>query len=392
MSLTQDGDLLCAELIRNEIPPSCFERSTTISLAYLARDCVYAASLVWLALKIDLIPSAPVRLLLWITYGFLQGCVGTGLWIVGHECGHGAFSDSPLLNDIVGWVVHSSLMVPYFSWKITHARHHRYTNNIEKDTAFVPETWKSAKIPETSSSTTASPMPLGGNLAAWGEMIHDTPIYTTFSLLRHQLLGWQAYLLFYVTAGSDSIPSSSGVATSKSSVQSHFDPFSALFRPSQRHLIVLSDLGLILVGTALYFLGQSLGGFKIMLLYVIPYLWVHHWLVAITYLHHTHLTVPHFADSSWSFVDGALSTVDRNFGFIGRHFFHNIIDYHVVHHLFPKIPFYKAEEATKAIIPILGARYNRDDRPFLRSLIETYTTCDYVYDTKLNGVFHWVRK
>jgi bifunctional Delta-12/omega-3 fatty acid desaturase len=196
------------------------------------------------------------------------------MWIVGHECGHGSFSDSNRLNDFLGWVVHSSLLVPYFSWKITHARHHRYTNNIEKDTAFVPETWKSAKETETS---TSSSMPVGGDLAAWGEMIHDTPLYTTFSLLRHQLLGWQAYLFFYVTAGPDSIPTD-GAAKTPSAAQSHFDPFSALWLPSQRHLIVLTDLGLILVGTALYFLGQSLGASKVVFLYFVPYFWVHHWL------------------------------------------------------------------------------------------------------------------
>lgn len=32
-----------------------------------------------------------------------------------------------------------------------------------------------------------------------------------------------------------------------------------------------------------------------------------------------------------------MSTVDREFGFIGRHIFHGIIEYHVVHHLFPYV-------------------------------------------------------
>jgi omega-6 fatty acid desaturase (delta-12 desaturase) len=57
--------------------------------------------------------------------------------------------------------------------------------------------------------------------------------------------------------------------------------------------------------------------------------------VAITYLHHTHPEVHHFEAESWTFVKGALATVDRDFGFVGRHLFHGIIDTHVVHHLFP---------------------------------------------------------
>lgn len=57
--------------------------------------------------------------------------------------------------------------------------------------------------------------------------------------------------------------------------------------------------------------------------------------VAITYLHHNHPDVHHFEAESWTFVKGALATVDRDFGFVGRHLFHGIIDTHVVHHLFP---------------------------------------------------------
>jgi len=60
------------------------------------------------------------------------------LWVVAHECGHGAFSDYEIVNDTVGWVAHSFLLVPYFSWKITHAKHHSKTANIDSDAVFVP--------------------------------------------------------------------------------------------------------------------------------------------------------------------------------------------------------------------------------------------------------------
>jgi omega-6 fatty acid desaturase (delta-12 desaturase) len=112
-------------------------------------------------------------------------------------------------------------------------------------------------------------------------------------------------------------------------------------------------------------------------------------LVAITYLHHTHPSVPHYDADAWTFVKGALSTVDRRFGFIGRHFFHEIIDYHVVHHLFPKIPFYHAEEATNAIVPYLGDQYHLDEGLFLKSLVDTFTTCKVVSDVNSDGVLHW---
>ena len=44
---------------------------------------------------------------LWAIYTFWAGLVGTGLWIIAHECGHQAFSESKFLNNAVGWVLHS---------------------------------------------------------------------------------------------------------------------------------------------------------------------------------------------------------------------------------------------------------------------------------------------
>ncbi|KAL2870710.1 oleate delta-12 desaturase [Aspergillus lucknowensis] len=374
------GEEITLKTIRDAIPPSCFERSLLISSAYVVRDCIYAAVLFNLALQIELIPSQPIRILAWTLYGFLQGCVGTGIWILAHECGHGAFSPYQSINDIIGWALHSVLLVPYFSWKITHARHHRYTNNTERDTAFVPWTEK-----EFAGRTSYLP--------EWLEMLEDTPIYSFLSLLAHQLAGWQAYLLFNVTAGATSRPIQ-GKRTAWWSFQtkSHFDPSGSLWTESQRHLIVVSDVGLVLMGTAIWYLGQRIGVLKTVLLYFVPYFWVHHWLVAITYLHHTHKDIPHYMNDSWTFTKGALSTVDRDFGFIGRHFFHHIIDHHVVHHLFSRIPFYRAEEATNAIIPILGDKYHRDDSGFMRSLVRTWGECHFVGDVtgRKDGVLHWV--
>lgn len=45
---------------------------------------------------------------LWAIYTFWAGLVGTGLWIIAHECGHQAFSESKFLNNVVGWVLHSA--------------------------------------------------------------------------------------------------------------------------------------------------------------------------------------------------------------------------------------------------------------------------------------------
>ena len=47
------------------------------------------------------------RFALWSIYGFATGLVATGLWVIAHECGHQAFSESKFINNLVGWVLHS---------------------------------------------------------------------------------------------------------------------------------------------------------------------------------------------------------------------------------------------------------------------------------------------
>jgi hypothetical protein len=49
-----------------------------------------------------------------------------------------AFSESQIVNDGMGFLLHSLLLVPYYSWKHSHRRHHSNTASIDKDEVFVP--------------------------------------------------------------------------------------------------------------------------------------------------------------------------------------------------------------------------------------------------------------
>jgi omega-6 fatty acid desaturase (delta-12 desaturase) len=121
--------------------------------------------------------------------------------------------------------------VPYFSWKITHTRHRRFTGHIEKDTVFVPymEEKYSAKI-----------IKAGG----LGKVLEDAPLMTALSLLGHQLFGFSIYLLFNVSAGKGSIPlTNAGMDITAS----HFNPHGKLFIPSKILQVVLFDTGIALV-------------------------------------------------------------------------------------------------------------------------------------------------
>ena len=87
------------------------------------------------------------RFLGWQAYGYATGLVATGLWVIAHECGHQAFSESKTINNAVGWVLHSALGVPYHSWRITHAKHHASTSHLTNAQVFVPKSRSQRGLP-----------------------------------------------------------------------------------------------------------------------------------------------------------------------------------------------------------------------------------------------------
>ena len=59
------------------------------------------------------------RFSLWSLYGFWTGLFATGLWVIAHECGHQAFSESKFINHSVGWVLHSAYVILFSLHTIT---------------------------------------------------------------------------------------------------------------------------------------------------------------------------------------------------------------------------------------------------------------------------------
>jgi acyl-lipid omega-6 desaturase (Delta-12 desaturase) len=81
----------------------------------------------WTLMYVSLAVSYWLTLLLAVPTAFLL----IRLFIIQHDCGHGAFFSSPRAAEIVGSILGVLTLTPYHYWKKTHAMHHATTGNLE---------------------------------------------------------------------------------------------------------------------------------------------------------------------------------------------------------------------------------------------------------------------
>jgi len=141
----------------------------------------------------------------------------------------------------------------------------------------------------------------------------------------------------------------------------------------------MSNCALISMAGVISYMVKLFGWRVVLIYYGVPYVLVNHWITMIVYLHHSDPFTPHYREGAWTYTRGALATIDRDFlGWQGRFFLHNIAHFHVVHHLFPQIPFYNCEQATKAVKMLIGDYYRLDGRPVFSALWYNMKECHMV--------------
>jgi fatty acid desaturase len=358
-----------ASEIRAVIPSDCFESDTMKSLSCLAISTVGTAicTAIGIAMMTVLNPSNPLTWPIWSLYSAVTGTVAMGLWVLAHECGHGAFSKNKVLQDTVGYVIHSIMLVPYYSWQRSHAVHHQYTNHMELGETHVPE------ASGDSLQRRASLLRIFGKergIQVWGAL-------QTF---LHLVVGWPAYLLIGATGGP------------ARGMTNHFYP-EPLSTPEQRKKelfpgnwktkVYQSDIGIAATVAAVVAWTICNGPAQVMALYGGPLIIVNAWLVLYTWLQHTDTDVPHFSADDHTFVKGALHTIDRPYDKLDAYgiidfLHHKIGTTHVAHHFDSTIPHYKAQIATDAIKASFPEYYLYDPTPIPQALWRIAKGCTSV--------------
>lgn len=338
------------------LPPSVFERRLTRSLFHAAVSIVLTVGTGILALLY--LPLSWVWLPAWLLYAVVCGTFSTGVWVIAHECGHRAFCNGYRLQDTIGFVLHSSLLVPYFSWQRSHALHHAKTNHLDEGETHVPKRVDTPQGQRALQLQRRLGDRLNGFVMGLGRLV----------------IGWPMYLIAGATGSKHR------------GVTNHFwptAPFSDALFPKRLHRKVrYSAIGVLVTLALLGWWAVAAGSLMpVVALYVGPYLICNAWLVGYTWLQHTDVDVPHYAGDDWSFVRGAFCSIDRPYPQVIDFLHHSIGSTHVAHHLESRIPHYNAGVATEVIAETWPDLYRYDPTPVGAALWRVSRSCHVVEPT-----------
>lgn len=295
------------QTLKESIPDHIWERNTQTSLSYLIKDIlsIYLTYLCYTQYQIWY---------LWPIYWLLQGSLFFAVFNIGHDCVHGSFSENNIINALVGLLTLGFLCVPFQGFRKSHKIHHTFQAHPERD-----ESWKPLCTSIDRESTV-------------GKLRFLFRTQLPFCLFAYPIH------LFYP--------------------HSHYDYNSKYFRPSDKRMLDLSNISIVVFVCLFVNFIRTNGMLMFMNLYIIPYFVFSAWLSVVSYLHH-HTShdkpILWYRGKEWNFLRGCLSTIDRDYGVFNE--LHHNIGTHVVHHIFPQIPHYNLKEATLYIKYVLGSHY-----------------------------------
>ncbi|XP_072075967.1 omega-3 fatty acid desaturase, chloroplastic isoform X2 [Arachis hypogaea] len=209
--------------IRAAIPKHCWVKDPWRSMSYVVRDVVVVLGLAAAAAHLN-------NWIVWPLYWAAQGTMFWALFVLGHDCGHGSFSNNPKLNSVVGHLLHSSILVPYHGWRISHRTHHQNHGHVENDESWHPLPEKIFKSLDNVTRTLRFTIP--------------------FPMLAYPIYLW---------------------SRSPGKTGSHFHPDSDLFVSNERKDVITSTICWAAMASLLVGLGFVMGPIQLLKLYGIPY-------------------------------------------------------------------------------------------------------------------------
>jgi omega-6 fatty acid desaturase (delta-12 desaturase) len=299
--------------IRDLIPKECHVidpmRSWRALVSAILRIVVAEAILTRVELTggVNLLWQVPALAVAWL----FAGWAFTGMFVIGHDCAHMAFSDRKWVNEVVGHLALAFEFTGFHNWRIWHNFHHAKTQ-------------------------------LRGMDPDWAEKMMTRGEYETSPLgvKAHVRLGFGTPLGILVGFW---------VGMFRRTFMKTLAPQIPLSRGAPRELL-FSSLFMVLACGALSVALVRLGGAWVL----VKYYYMPAFIAAahgamLTYLHHTSPDALVFDREGWNPVRGqVVSTFNVRFPAICEAMWFDI-NIHLPHHLAPKIPWYNLKPAAEAI-------------------------------------------
>lgn len=329
--------------IMKMLPKSTFDIDTPTSLFYFAVDfAAVAATMGFLNTVVtsEIYNSSPIALQglmvapLQVLTGFAMWC----MWCIGHDAGHSTISKNKSINRVVGEIAHSMIcLTPFVPWAKSHRKHHLGHNHLTRDYShqwFIRE-----------EKDNLHPLI---KLSHWTRNLQLPILYFVYLFMGVPDGG---HVLFY------------GRMWDGASNKEKLDGLLSVA---------------VSVATAAT-LWHNMGFENFTVVCMVPWLVTSFWLFMVTYLQHHSDDGKLYTDDTFTFEKGAFETVDRNYGTWINRLSHHMMDGHVVHHLFfERVPHYRLEEATKALVEGMEARgqghlYKHIDTPdFTQEIVKQF--------------------
>lgn len=316
-------DLKLSDIIKT-IPKNCFEKdwrkafvSVLITLVGVSCGLTAIALSPWF-----LLPFA------W----FFTGTAATGLFVIGHDCGHRSFAKRRWVNNWVGHLMMMPLVYPFHSWRILHDHHHVHTNKLHVDNAWEP--WTLEGYNNAPRGLRWGYRRLRGGFWWVGSIAH-------WAVLHFNLSNFQA-------RDRRAVKTSIAVVVL----------FAAIFFP------------------AMYF---AVGAWGIVKFWLMPWLVYHFWMSTFTIVHHTLPEIQFFPEDHWSAALAQVAgTVHCDYPKWVEILCHDI-NVHVPHHVSVGIPSYNLRKAHRSLMAQWGDHIHV--RRFSWQLMAQITQQCHLYDS-----------
>lgn len=332
-----------AGTIMKMLPKETFDIHTPTSLFYFTLDLtavLASMGFLYQVVTSDAYHAAPllVQALMAAPLQVLAGFALWCMWCIGHDAGHSVVSKSKTINRVVGEIAHSVIcLTPFVPWAKSHRKHHLGHNHLTRDYShqwFIREErdklhpliqlshWtRNLQLPILYFVYLVLGVPDGGHVWLYGRMWEDESV------------------------------------------------------EEKRNALVSVAISVATAAT----LWWNMGTADFTVVCMIPWCVMSFWLFMVTYLQHHSEDGKLYTDETFTFEKGAFETVDRNYGKWINRLSHHMMDGHVIHHLFfERVPHYRLEAATKALVEGLessgqGHLYKQIDTPnFTQEIIKQF--------------------